>query len=95
MAQPADSFLLDLADTLACQIEFSPISSNVISEQPMPKKYLMMSRSRSVSVSKARSTSVESDSLISPRSALGESGFTSTSSSELSSPSANGASTET
>ena len=54
----------------------------------------MMSRSRSVSISSARSTSVASDSLIRPRSALGESAFTSTSRSELSSPSAKGASTE-
>ncbi len=73
---------------------FSPISSRVISEQPMPKKYFMISRSRSVRVSSARSTSVDSDSLMRPRSALGESVLTSTSSRLLSSPSAKGASTE-
>ena len=61
----------------------------------MPKNSLMMSRSRSVRVANARSISRLSDSLISDLSALGESLFTRTSSRLLSSPSTNGASTDT
>ena len=73
----------------------SPISSRVISWQPIPKKLLIISRSRSVRVLRARSISVFRDSFTRPLSALGESSLGSTSSRLLSSPSTNGASTET
>ena len=71
---------------------FSPISSKVISWVLIPKNNLIISLSLSVKVDKALSTSVESDSLINVRSAIGESSFTNTSSKLLSSPSTKGAS---
>ena len=70
----------------------SPISSNVFSGTPMPKNLRKISSSRGVRVANARLISVESDSLISPRSALGESSFSMTSIKQLSSPSTKGAS---
>ena len=75
--------------------KYSPISSSVISCVPIPKKYFTISLSLSVRVESARSISLLSDSFTRPRSAFGESLFTSTSKRLLSSPSTKGASTET
>ena len=68
--------------------------SNVISCVLIPKNIWIISFSLSVSVESALSISLESDSLTSERSAIGESSFTRTSSKLLSSPSTKGASTE-
>ena len=95
VTQPTDRLLLDLADTLTSQTELLTDLLEGHLRTTDPEEVFDDITFPIGQCCQCTLPSVLNDSLINPRSAIGESVLTNTSSSELPSPSANGASTET